>query len=55
MPQLIGSPINLLAPEFGISILAHPICKMHGILKRKNGESAACLKNSVRIFVEKNT
>jgi hypothetical protein len=26
---------------------------MNGILKRKNGECEACLKNSVRIFVEK--
>jgi len=27
---------------------------MNGILKRKNGECAACLKYSVLIFVEKN-
>jgi hypothetical protein len=26
---------------------------MHGIFNRKIGECAACLKNSVRIFVEK--
>jgi hypothetical protein len=26
---------------------------MNGILEKKNGECAACLKNSVRIFVEK--
>jgi hypothetical protein len=26
---------------------------MNGILKRKNEERAACLKNSARIFVEK--
>jgi hypothetical protein len=55
-----------LAPEFGILILAHPVCKMriiqnqkrqhyeiNAILKRKIEECAACLKNSVRIFVEK--
>jgi hypothetical protein len=27
--------------------------KINSILKRKNGECAACLKNSVRTFVEK--
>jgi hypothetical protein len=27
--------------------------EINGILKRKNGECAACLKNLVRIFVEK--
>jgi hypothetical protein len=27
--------------------------EINGILKRKNGECAACLKNSVRIFAEK--
>jgi len=28
------------------------IMKKNGILKRKNGDYAACLKYSVRIFVE---
>jgi hypothetical protein len=28
--------------------------EINGILKRKNGEGAACLKYLVRIFVEKN-
>ena len=27
--------------------------EINGILKRKKGECTACLKNSVRIFVEK--
>jgi hypothetical protein len=27
--------------------------KINGILKRKNGECAACFENLVRIFVEK--
>ena len=58
--------INLLAPEFGIKILAHPVCKMWIIQEpkkvalwnkrhfeeKKNGECAACLKSSVCIFVE---
>ena len=58
---------NLLAPEFGIQILVHPVCKMWIIQEpkkvalwnkrhfeeKKNGECAACLKNSVPIFVEK--
>ena len=26
--KLNGEEINLLAPEFGIQILAHPVCKM---------------------------
>jgi hypothetical protein len=57
--------IKLLAPEFGIKNLAHPVCKMriiqepkkvalwnkNGILKSKKIECAACLKNSVHIFV----
>jgi hypothetical protein len=56
-----------LAPEFGVKILAHSVRKMRIIQKpkkielrnkwhfkeRENGECAACLKNSVRIFVEK--
>jgi hypothetical protein len=56
--------INPLAPEFFL-ILAHPVCKMWiiqeskkgSIMKQtafwreKNGECAACLKYSVRIFV----
>jgi hypothetical protein len=61
--------INLLAPEFGIYILAHPVCKTWIVQEpnkvvlwnkrqfeggKKNGECAACLKNSVRTFVEKN-
>jgi hypothetical protein len=58
--------INLLAPEFYISILAHPVCKMWIIhepkkvalwnkrhFEEKNGECAACLKYSVLVFVEK--
>jgi hypothetical protein len=59
--------MNLLAPEFGIYILAHPVCKMRIIQEpkkvalwnkrnfeeRKNGKCAACLENSVRIFIEK--
>jgi hypothetical protein len=27
--------VNLLAPEFGIQILAHPLCKMRIIQERK--------------------
>jgi hypothetical protein len=55
-----------LAPEFDIKILARPVSKMriiqnqkryhyeiNGILKRKKEERATCLKNSVRIVVEK--
>ena len=58
--------INLLAPEFYIQILAHPVCKIwiiHEPIKvalwnkrhfeEKNRESAACLKYSVLTFVEK--
>jgi hypothetical protein len=59
--------LNLLAPEFGISILAHPVCKMRIMQEpkkvaswnkrhfeeKKNGECAACLKKFVRKFVEK--
>jgi hypothetical protein len=58
---------NLLAPEFHIQILAHPVCKRWIIqepkkvalwnkryFEEKNGECAACLKCSVLIFVEKN-
>ena len=61
-----GHHINLLAPEFYIYILAHPVCKMWIIqepkkvalwskrdFEEKNGECAACLKYSVLIFVEK--
>jgi len=60
-------PINLLAPEFYISILAHPVCKMWIIqepkrvalwnkrhFEEKNWEYAACLKYSLLIFVGKN-
>ena len=56
---------NLLAPEFYIEILAHPVCKMWIIQKpkkvalwnkrhfeEKNEECAACLKYSVVIFVK---
>jgi hypothetical protein len=55
-----------LAPEFGIQILAQPVCEMRIIQEPKqvellnkrhfeeeNEKYAACLKNSVRIFVEK--
>jgi hypothetical protein len=59
---------NLLAPEFGILILAHPVCKIRIIQEPKKvalrnkrhfeeketEECAACIKNSVLIFVEKN-
>jgi hypothetical protein len=59
--------LNLLAPEFGIKILAHTVCKMWIIQEpkqvalwnerhfeeEKNGDYAACLKNSVRIYVLK--
>jgi hypothetical protein len=57
---------NLLAPEFYIQVLAHPLYKMWIIqepkkvalwnkwhFEEKNGECAACLKYSVLIFVEK--
>ena len=57
---------DLLAPEFYILILAHPVRKMRIILEpkkvalwnkryfeEKNGERTACLKYSVLIFVEK--
>jgi len=59
--------INLLAPDFYIYILAHPVCKMWIIqepkkvalwnkrhFEEKNGECAACLKYLVLIVVEKN-
>jgi hypothetical protein len=59
--------INLLAPEFYIYILAHPVCKMWIMQKpkkaalwnkwhfeEKTGECAACLKYPVLIFVKKN-
>jgi len=59
--------LNLLAPEFYIKILAHPVCKMWILqepkkvaiwnkrhFEEKNRECAACLKYSVLIFVEKN-
>ena len=59
--------VNLLAPEFYILILAHPVCKMWIIqepqkvalwnkrhFEEKNGECAAFLKYSVLTFVEKN-
>jgi hypothetical protein len=49
--------VNLLAPEFGIKILAHPVCKMriiqepkkvhyeiNGILKRKKQRVCSMLK-----------
>jgi hypothetical protein len=65
-PQATRYFFNLLAPEFYIYILAHPVCKMLIIqepkkvallIKRnfeeKNGECAACLRYSVLIFVEK--
>jgi hypothetical protein len=56
-----------LAPEFGIQILAHPVCKMliiqepkryhheiNGILKRKKWKVCSMFKkNSVGIVVEK--
>jgi hypothetical protein len=58
---------KLLAPEFAFKILAHLVCKMRIIpeqkkvalwnkrpFSEKKGVCAACLKNSVRIFVEKN-
>jgi hypothetical protein len=58
--------LNLLAPEFYVQILAHPVCKIWIIqepknvalwnkrhFEDKNGECAACLKYSVLIFVEK--
>jgi hypothetical protein len=58
--------INILAPEFYISILAQPICKMWITQERKkvalwnkwhfeekNRECAACLKYSELIFAEK--
>jgi hypothetical protein len=57
---------NILATEFYIYILEHPVCKMWIIqepkevalwnkrqFEKKNGECAACLKYSVLIFVEK--
>jgi hypothetical protein len=60
-------PLNLLAPKFGIENLAHPVCTMWIIQEpkrvalwnkwhfeeKKKTECAACLKNSVHIFVEK--
>jgi hypothetical protein len=59
--------LNLLAPEFYILLLAHPVCKMWIIQKpekvalwnkrhfeEKNGKCVAYLKYSVLIFVEKN-
>jgi hypothetical protein len=58
--------INLLAPEFYILTLAHPVCKMWILqeqkkvalwnkkhFEEKDGECAACLKYLVLIFVEK--
>jgi hypothetical protein len=58
--------LNLLASEFYISVLAHPVCKMlitqepkkvalrnKRHFEEKNGECAACLKYSVLIFVKK--
>ena len=58
---------NLLATEFFFKFQHTPYLKceqyrnqtrqhyeMNGILKRKNGDYTACLKYSVRIFVEKN-
>jgi len=58
--------LNLLAPEFYIYILAHPVCKMWIIqepkklalrnkrhFEEKTLECAACLKYSVLIIVEK--
>jgi len=57
--------INLLESKFYIQILAHPVGKMRIIqepnklalwnkrhFEEKNGDYAACLKYSVRIFVE---
>jgi hypothetical protein len=56
--------MNLLAPEFGIYILAHPVCKMRIIQEPKKGDikymaflrgkNRVCnmFKNSVCIFVE---
>jgi hypothetical protein len=57
---------NLLAPEFYIEVLSHPVCKMWIIqepkkvalwnkrhFEDKNWVCAACLKYSVFIFVEK--
>jgi len=58
--------INLLEPEFYISILAHPVGKMRIIQEpnkvalwnkrhfeeKKNGDYAACLRYSICIFVE---
>jgi len=65
-PETCWASFNLLAPEFYILILAHPVCKMWIIqepkktalwnkwhFEEKNGECVACLKYSVRIFVEK--
>jgi hypothetical protein len=57
--------VNLLALEFSIYILAHPVCKMWIIqepkkvalwnkrhFEKKNGERAACLKYSLLMFAE---
>jgi hypothetical protein len=30
--------VNLLAPEFGISVLAHPVCKIRIIQEPKKAE-----------------